>query len=470
MAQDLIKSSEYAQQLAELGVTPEELKVNEAASLGITESFPILSIKGKEWTLKFQGLPKTHLNAEGEPARSITVVIIKPSPIVQKTFWKGGFDEKKPRPPDCKSSDGIQSDPGPLPDRQSKFCVGCPMNAWDSGPISGKGAKAKACGDSKALAVFVPPSLLPCPPYRAVLLRLPPTSLKNLKEYSERLRGQGVPINRVETQLTFQPGITQTMVEFGKERDQDGNVWDRKLKFITPNLWNTVIEPLYADATTERMLRAEIRHDDAEDIVEQQRIMRRDEPEPTGFESFGGPEPGPTQPAPEPVQAKAEPAPAPKLVKTKDGRWFDPVSKKFVEPEKPKAKRPENLIEAEDGSFIDPDTGEVYPAEALPWEDEKPAVKAASKAAPESPADSLEIGAVSTPAQKAEAAPTDLAEAKARRSRKGPAKEAAPPKEVPASNGNAVANGNGSGVVVTDTTQEVADALSELFPGGVPGE
>lgn len=458
MAQDLALLDEISRQVGSVGATD----INDEASSGIQASFPTVSIKDKEWTLKFQGVEKTHVNEDGEPSRSIDVILIQPGRGLTKAWWPHTYQTQAAGvarvPPQCTSVDGDKPDPS-SPQVQSVTCAGCKWNVFGSTVLIGGTGKAKACRDSKRFAVFLPTNLLEAPPYRAALLRIPPTSLKNLDEYSRVLKGKGVGLDRVITRLSFQAG-KQTMIEF------------KAVAALPQQTYDNIVLQTRQDPNTGRMLTQAVATipGEYEDEDRQQSLERS--PLPTGFEAFGvGAEPGPaqtqpTQAAPQPVTPVQQSVQQPVAqtgtpIQLKDGRWFDPVSKKFVEAPAAKKVRPDTVVEAEDGTFIDLATGEVWEdEEALPF---SPTAKPAAK-----PVEAAPVVEAPAPAAKAEAPATDLLKAKKEKAAKTAKAGPAPVKETPAPK----ASGNGATaagpVVVTDADQELGDALKELFPGGLP--
>lgn len=163
--------------------------------------FPVMSIKGKKWTVVRDGEKTVLPNPKDpeSPATSIDVVIVKANKGTSKVFYLKGYDPESSdkQKPDCYSSDGV----APAADAQSpqsKKCATCPHNQWGS-RITEKGAsKGKACNDTVRLAI-APAGQINDP----MLLRVPPASIRNLGEYGQLLAKRGVGYNMVVTKIGF---------------------------------------------------------------------------------------------------------------------------------------------------------------------------------------------------------------------------------------------------------------------------
>lgn len=177
-----------------------------------TESFPVLSIKGKTWTVVKGGERNIIMNPKDpdSPATYIEAVIVKASPVKNKVWYAGSYVEgAEPGKPDCYSVDGEK----PAADAekpQAKSCAACPKNQWGSKvSTDGTNSKGKACSDTIRLAV-APVSALNDP----MLLRIPPASIKAAGEYGKLLAKRGVPLGAVITKLKFNPDAPTPQVMF----------------------------------------------------------------------------------------------------------------------------------------------------------------------------------------------------------------------------------------------------------------
>lgn len=174
--------------------------------------FPVISIKGKVFHIK-RGDEKTLItkpDAPDEPAASIEVVILKAFPGGGKTakvYYDTGYSEGSDAAPTCYSNDGT----APAADAESpqaKSCASCVHNQWGS-KITENGAKGRACGDTKRLAV-APVGQLNDP----MLLRVPAASLKALSQFNDTLVKRGVPYQAVVTKVGFDYSVAHPALTF----------------------------------------------------------------------------------------------------------------------------------------------------------------------------------------------------------------------------------------------------------------
>jgi hypothetical protein len=185
--------------------SPTALTAN-SLSQGVSLGFPMLSIKGKTWRQVIDGDSQVILNNEGEPRSSINAVIVGANEAVSKTYYPGVYVEGSDEGPDCYSNDGI-APPLDVPDRQAPLCGGCPHNQWGSATTE-TGGKAKACGDSRRLAVVIGDFDKP------FLLRVPATSLKGLAEYGKMLAQRQLPVHGVMTKISFDTSLAYPRLIF----------------------------------------------------------------------------------------------------------------------------------------------------------------------------------------------------------------------------------------------------------------
>jgi hypothetical protein len=175
--------------------------------------FPVISIKGKVFHIQ-RGDERTLVTKgeDGEPAASLTAVIIASNPNKSKVYYDHGYEEGSVAKPTCYSNDGI----APASDAESpqaKKCAACPHNQWGS-RITDNGGKGKACGDSMRLAVASPDQL-----NDPMLLRVPAASLKVLGTFGQQLAKRGVEPVHCITKIGFDynvahPALTFKAVDF----------------------------------------------------------------------------------------------------------------------------------------------------------------------------------------------------------------------------------------------------------------
>jgi hypothetical protein len=181
-----------------------------------TITFPVISIKGKVWTIKRGGEKFVIPNPKDpeSPATSISVVILKANPKKSKVWYASGYQDngEEGKKPDCFSRDSDKPDPE-SESPQAKSCAVCKHNQWGS-KINEKGVatKGKSCQDTVRLAIATPDRLND--PH---LLRVPPASIKAMAEYGEMLAKRGVPPEAVVTKLRFDPEEATPSIQFTPE-------------------------------------------------------------------------------------------------------------------------------------------------------------------------------------------------------------------------------------------------------------
>ena len=163
--------------------------------------FPVISIKGKVFAVVRDGERELQMNPKDpdSAATSLNVVLLKVNKGTSKVFYIKGYDKdsSEGQKPDCYSNDGIEP-AADAQNKQAKKCATCAHNQWGS-RISERGAtKGKACSDAVRMAVAPAGQL-----NDAMLLRIPPASIKALGEYGQMLAKRGVGYNMVVTKVGF---------------------------------------------------------------------------------------------------------------------------------------------------------------------------------------------------------------------------------------------------------------------------
>lgn len=180
-------------------------QVDNSALGTVSSGFPVISLKGKRFALVRSGAreiindPRTD-----EPANHITVAILRVNPGMSKAYYSEGYQEGADAKPDCFSNDGLRPDPMAR-DAQAKSCASCPFNAFGSSN-TGRG---KACPDTKRIAVAQIDKL-----DEPILLRVPPTSLKNLANFGTKFTSKGIDIRYIATKIGFDPQATHQLLTF----------------------------------------------------------------------------------------------------------------------------------------------------------------------------------------------------------------------------------------------------------------
>lgn len=173
-------------------------------SAGISGGFAVWSYKGKVWRVRHRGEETMMLRPDdGSPRAAIDVVIVEAAPNLSKVYYAGGYVEGDTSPPDCFSVNGVTPDASATA-KQSNACATCPQAVRGS-KVTDTGKPAKACQDSKRLAV-VPLDDIENAQYDGpMLLRVPAASLTELRAYAGGLNRAGYPSYVVGTRISFDP-------------------------------------------------------------------------------------------------------------------------------------------------------------------------------------------------------------------------------------------------------------------------
>lgn len=185
-------------------------------------SFPVMSIKGKIFTLVKDGERCVVPNPRDpeSPATSITIALLKVSPKKSKTYYANGYSENaEDNKPTCFSNDGEYPDPS-VANPQCKSCKACKWNAFGTARgADGSIGKGKACSDFVRIAIADRTNL-----EEPILMRVPPASIKALGEYGKILSHRHVPYQAVATRISFDvkqatPRLVFTPAGFVDEAD-----------------------------------------------------------------------------------------------------------------------------------------------------------------------------------------------------------------------------------------------------------
>ena len=215
---------------------------------GIVSSFAVLSYKGKEWKVKYRGeytlVTRNDVYGDGssDPSASIEVVLVTAPAHVSKVYYAKGFNEGDCGPPDCWSVNAVAPDAGAA-HKQSKTCAGCPQNVFGTAPTrDGVGGKGKACADIKRVAV-VPTSDIDNLAFGGpMLLRVPPDSLKEIKDYGAKLDQRGIPYNAVSTRVSFAQGVAHPKLMFTSVRMLNDAEADKVVALVDSEMTGRILE------------------------------------------------------------------------------------------------------------------------------------------------------------------------------------------------------------------------------------
>lgn len=327
---------------------------------GVGDPLSVLSIKGKNFTIRLAGQDP---DPRARPLYEIDVVVLDGTPNLGKTYYINPFAEGSMQPPDCWSLNGIKPDPG-SPAIQSPTCRGCQWNVFGS-KISqdrpgDKPSKSKACSDSRRIALLPagwvnPPEGDPPP----LLLRVPATSLKPLKDYAVTLDHMGAPINAVITRLGFAAGIAHPQLTFAVVRpltddefahvDYLGRADEKDATVPADDRVRRILEapPPVEELTPEEFQGQQVTNRTQAAPIEPAAVL----PETV----VGGWKPGATHaPTPQPIAPQSKPL-ASSIIQMPDGKWFDPATMQYVA--SPLAQQPAaEIITLPDGRQYNPVT------------------------------------------------------------------------------------------------------------------
>lgn len=165
------------------------------------QTYPVLSIKGKVFTLKKDGENTPIMRSEDEPAQTINVVAIRANPNARHYYATEYVDgsEGSEATPDCYSNDGVR----PAPDAkspQSDACATCPHAVWGTG----KNGIGTACTVNTRLAIVAPEVLASESSVEPSLLRVPAGSRKPFNEnVITPAKRNSVPYNAMVIRIGF---------------------------------------------------------------------------------------------------------------------------------------------------------------------------------------------------------------------------------------------------------------------------
>lgn len=163
--------------------------------VGSGPSFPVLSIKGKVFTL-VKGTERKVLTRDDDPdevLQSINLTVVRANTksrvFYAKAYTEGESDGAKPT---CFSNDGVEPDAAST-EKQAKKCAVCPQNVW--GVRDGKGT---ACTQNTRLAVIDPVNQS-----EPFLLRVPPASRKGFADAVRQAETRGLDYNMLLMKVGF---------------------------------------------------------------------------------------------------------------------------------------------------------------------------------------------------------------------------------------------------------------------------
>lgn len=327
---------------------------------GVRDAFPVMSIKGKVFRARMSGTETAFLDPTTKtPVPYLDVVLVNASPALSKSYYAKGYTEGDNDAPNCWSMDGLKPDVS-VANKVSASCVNCPMNAFGS-RITEAGKAAKACQDARRVAVVMP-GQLDGAEQMLMLLRIPQSSLKNLKNYAELLARNSLEPGACITRLAFdyQEAFPKLLFNFVAPLRED--------QFIK------VIELAEAPNTMQMLQTPDFDTAPSTQPMPNASGVQGMQPQATPELVTTGAIPSPTASASALGAGQPDPTPQGGIITLPDGRKFNPATGQFVEEPKPEPVKQETigLVALPDGRFFNPATGQFVEPEKPTPEPEAP--------------------------------------------------------------------------------------------------
>lgn len=301
---------------------------------GTKSGFPVISINGKVFHIK-RGTDLELVTRPDDPDEAATrlqVIVLRSNRGVARTYYEDKYVEGSDDPPTCYSNDGVAPEPD-VEDRQAKKCAICKHAQWGS-RITENGKKGKACSEVKRLAV-VPAGQLNDP----MLLRIPPTSLKEWDLYVESLAKRGLNPTQMITSVGFDPKVSHQLFVFKPV----GFVTEDMVPELRKTLEDNILDTIVGSPTVP----AETAEDDEEEDepAPKAKAKAKHKPAPVEEDEEDEEEDEPA-PAPKP-KAKRKPAAKAKPTPVEDDEDEEDEEDAPPPKRKPKAK-PAPVVDEED--------------------------------------------------------------------------------------------------------------------------
>lgn len=330
---------------------------------GIRDAFPVLSIRGKVFRARIDGEETPLIDPQTRQAIPfLDVIMVNASEKLSKNYYIGSYDETDSNnPPNCWSLDSIRPDQS-VAQKVSLSCISCPMNAFNSDP-SGRGGKA--CQDQRRVAVIMP-HMLGMPPEKSMfLMRVPQSSLKEMRKYVNMLDRSAIDPNVVITRLSFDFNEAYPKLIFNMVSVLDDARYQTVLELGDGPLVKSMLEsPVFDDSVSARP---------AQQTVVGGGFVPQAGPivgQPTGAapQQAAQPQPGqqqgyfvpPTQ-AQQVVQPQVQEVPPDNdIIQLPDGKLFSKSKGAYVERPAPAPVTPQvdpAILALPDGKFFNPATG-----------------------------------------------------------------------------------------------------------------
>lgn len=206
----------------------------------VKTSVPRISLKGK----RFKFIDGENESKGADTIHVAILAVEPPGGLMNKTFYKGGYNPNDTAPPDCASSNGINPD-GWIENPCADLCAKCPNNMFGSA-TSMSGKKAKACKDSKVLWVAKPDDV------NGIVygLKVPVTSLKPMSEYGKVIKQLGAPLAAVVTELTMDEDNEFPLLAFKNVGFLNNEAGEQAINRSMQREWIDHSAPVMLDAPT----------------------------------------------------------------------------------------------------------------------------------------------------------------------------------------------------------------------------
>lgn len=317
---------------------------------GIRDAFPVLSIKGKNFSVRMEGQTNPLIDPNtGYAVQFLDVVLANASASIAKSFYVKGFVDGDVDAPDCWSLDGIRPDNSVI-NKVSLTCQTCPMNAFGS-RMTENGKAAKACSDARRVAVVMPHQL-DAEAVLTMLLRIPQSSLKNLKQYAQLLERNGFEPNSCITRMSFDIHEAYPKLIFNFVAALNDDQYDRVTEIAEAPMTKSMLEaPDFSETATQAVKQdAGQTHTGVAPMVPQGAVQVGGAPV-AQQQAATRPQRATVQQTPvqaQVVQPVQQPQPAAQeapstIIKLPDGKMFNTATGQYVEEAEAKQKDPKTI-------------------------------------------------------------------------------------------------------------------------------
>jgi hypothetical protein len=167
-------------------------------SAGVSGGFPVLSIRGGRFHLRMG-----QDNEVTIPQIEIDIAFVDAAKPLAKAYYASMYTQGNADQPDCWSLDSIRPDPSVL-HKQNPTCQDCPRNQFGDRHTP-EGKPAKSCTDHRRVVLTFLGELAKTDP-QTVLLRVPQSSLRSLRNYVDQLTRNNYEPGGCVTRLGFETG------------------------------------------------------------------------------------------------------------------------------------------------------------------------------------------------------------------------------------------------------------------------